>query len=317
MGDNPTVAAHELRKRYGARAALDGVSFNVAAGEIVGLLGPNGAGKTTTLSILAGVAAPDSGRVSVCGHDLAREPRAARRALGLVPQSLALYPSLTARENLGFFGRIQGLCAREARERTNRLLDAVGLADRAADRVSTFSGGMLRRLNLACGMIHDPAVLLLDEATAGVDPQSRERIFGVVAARAAERGTSVLYSTHYMEEVERLCARVVLIDHGRVVADDTVSEIVARAGSEPRLELFTERPLAAGWSHGLGGVREIRFGSRGANGAALALPSIDLVPAVLRLASEAGGSVSEFRVHKPNLQDAFIALTGHALRDEL
>jgi ABC-2 type transport system ATP-binding protein len=315
MENASAVAADGLRKRFGARIALDGVSLSVAAGEIVGLLGPNGAGKTTTLSILAGVIAPDSGRAEICGHDLVGAPAAARRRLGLVPQSLALYPTLTARENLEFFGRIEGLRTHEAHGRALRLLDEAGLADRADDPVAAFSGGMKRRLNLACGMIHGPSALLLDEATAGVDPQSRERIFAVVEDAAA-RGAAVLYSTHYMEEVERLCARVVLIDHGRVVAEGGVRELIARAGAEPRIELRTLRPLDAGWIAGFDGVRELARDDAAEPGASLVLNNVELVPAVLQRAAQIGGEVSEFFLHRPNLQDAFIALTGHALRDE-
>ncbi len=315
MENASAVVADGLRKRFGARIALDGVSLSVAAGEIVGLLGPNGAGKTTTLSILAGVIAPDSGRAEICGHDLVGAPAAARRRLGLVPQSLALYPTLTARENLEFFGRIEGLRTHEAHGRALRLLDEAGLADRADDPVAAFSGGMKRRLNLACGMIHGPSALLLDEATAGVDPQSRERIFAVVEDAAA-RGAAVLYSTHYMEEVERLCLRVVLIDHGRVVAEGGVRELIARAGAEPRIELRTLRPLDAGWIAGFDGVRELARDDAAGPGASLVLNNVELVPAVLQRAAQIGGEVSEFFLHRPNLQDAFIALTGHALRDE-
>ncbi|MGA9722410.1 MAG: ABC transporter ATP-binding protein, partial [Candidatus Binatus sp.] len=194
MNSGPMIRAEDLRKHYGERVALDGVSFTVNAGEIVGLLGPNGAGKTTTLSILSGVIAPDSGHASIATHDLATEPRLARRSVGLVPQSLALYPTLTALENLMFWGRIQGMPARDALNRARGLLEEVGLSDRADEVVEEFSGGMMRRLNIACGMIHFPAAIMLDEPTVGVDPQSRGRIFAVVEA-AAQAGGAILYST--------------------------------------------------------------------------------------------------------------------------
>ncbi len=238
------IRAEDLRKRYGDRTALDGVSFSVNAGEIVGLLGPNGAGKTTTLSILSGVIDPDSGRASIATHSLATEPRVARRSLGLVPQSLALYPTLTALENLMFWGRIQGMAARDALKRARELLEEVGLDDRADDEVEEFSGGMMRRLNIACGMIHSPAAIMLDEPTVGVDPQSRGRIFAVVE-RAAQAGGAILYSTHYMEEAERLCNRIVLIDHGNIVAQGTDRELIALAGTEPRIEISTKKKLCA------------------------------------------------------------------------
>jgi ABC-2 type transport system ATP-binding protein len=308
----PTIEAANLRKRFDGHTALDGISVSAAAGEVVGLLGPNGAGKTTTLSILAGILRPDSGAARIAGFDLSVQPEAARRKLGLVPQSIALYPALSAAENLHFFGRMQGLGAHEARSAAAKVLDQVGLADRADDVVATFSGGMKRRLNLACGMLHKPAALLLDEPTAGVDPQSRERIFAVVGAAAAA-GAAVLYSTHYMEEVERLCHRAILIDRGRVVAAGTSAELIENAGAQPRIELVTRAPLPPGWSAVLDGVSELPVDV--ANRASLALANPDQVPEVLRLAERLGGEVEEFHLHRPNLQDAFIALTGHALRD--
>ena len=231
--EKTSIRAEGLRKAFGTRVAVDGVSITVRAHELVGLLGPNGAGKTTTLSMLSGVLKPDTGSVSIAGLDLDRNPLAARRQLGLVPQSIALYPALTAAENLAFFGKIQGLAAAQSSTRTRNLLEAVGLADRAADAVEGFSGGMKRRLNLACGMIHSPEVLLLDEPTVGVDPQSRGRIFDVVVDAAAH-GAAILYSTHYMEEVERICTRVILIDHGRTVADGTAAELIAQIARRAR-----------------------------------------------------------------------------------
>ena len=267
------IRAEDLRKRYGDRVALDGVSFAVNAGEIVGLLGPNGAGKTTTLSILSGVIAPDSGRASIATHDLATEPRVARRSLGLVPQSLALYPTLTALENLMFWGRIQGMSSSDAIGHARALLAEVGLDDRADDTVGEFSGGMMRRLNIACGMMHFPAAIMLDEPTVGVDPQSRGRIFAVVEA-AAQAGGAILYSTHYMEEAERLCNRIVLIDHGKIVAQGTDRELIALAGTEPRIEIMTKKALPPGWSNGIAGVGEMPWevARRLRGGAHLALP---------------------------------------------
>jgi ABC-2 type transport system ATP-binding protein len=286
----------------------------VNAGEIVGLLGPNGAGKTTTLSILSGVIDPDSGRASIATHSLATEPRVARRSLGLVPQSLALYPTLTALENLMFWGRIQGMAARDALKRARELLEEVGLDDRADDEVEEFSGGMMRRLNIACGMIHSPAAIMLDEPTVGVDPQSRGRIFAVVE-RAAQAGGAILYSTHYMEEAERLCNRIVLIDHGKIVAQGTDRELIALAGTEPRIEISTKKKLSPGWSNGIAGVTELPWEVLDGFAAAATLHSLEQVPDVIRRAGEAGDEVIEFHVHRPNLQDAFLKLTGHALRD--
>ncbi len=308
------IRAEDLRKRYGRRVALDGVSFTVNAGEIVGLLGPNGAGKTTTLSILSGVIAPDSGRASIGSYDLAAEPRLARHSLGLVPQSLALYPTLTALENLVFFGRIEGMARRDALSHARSLLEEVGLGDRADDVVNEFSGGMMRRLNIACAMVHFPAALMLDEPTVGVDPHSRGRIFAVVEA-AAQAGCALLYSTHYMEEAERLCGRIVLIDHGKIVAQGTDRELIALAGTEPRIEIMTKKALPQGWSNGIAGVSEMQWDVLGGLGVALTLRALEQVPEVVRRAGEIGVEVVEFHVHRPNLQDAFLKLTGRALRD--
>jgi ABC-2 type transport system ATP-binding protein len=314
MNSGPMIRAEDLRKSYNGRVALDGVSFHVNAGEIVGLLGPNGAGKTTTLSILSGVIAPDSGRASIATHDLATDPRIARRSLGLVPQSLALYPTLTALENLLFWGRIQGMASSDALSHARTLLAEVGLDDRADDEVEEFSGGMMRRLNIACGMMHSPAALMLDEPTVGVDPQSRGRIFAVVEA-AAQAGSAILYSTHYMEEAERLCDRIVLIDHGKIVAQGTDRELIALAGTEPRIEIMTRKALPRGWSDGIPGVGELPWEVVDGFKAALTLHTLDQVPDVIRRAGEIGDEVIEFHVHRPNLQDAFLKLTGHALRD--
>jgi len=314
MNSGPMIRAEDLRKRYGDRVALDGVSFTVNAGEVVGLLGPNGAGKTTALSILSGVIAPDSGRASIAKHDLATDPRLARRSLGLVPQSLALYPTLTALENLLFWGRIQGMASSDALTHARTLLDEVGLGDRADDEVNEFSGGMMRRLNIACGMMHFPAAIMLDEPTVGVDPQSRGRIFAVVEA-AAQAGGAILYSTHYMEEAERLCNRIVLIDHGKIVAQGTDRELIALAGTEPRIEIMTKKALPRGWSNGIPGVGELPWEVVDGFAAALTVHTLDQVPDVIKRAGEIGDEVIEFHVHRPNLQDAFLKLTGHALRD--
>src|SRR5580692_9082449 len=286
MNSGPMIRAEDLRKSYNGRVALDGVSFLVNAGEIVGLLGPNGAGKTTTLSILSGVIAPDSGRASIATHDLATDPRVARRSLGLVPQSLALYPTLTALENLLFWGRIQGMASSDALSHARTLLAEVGLDDRADDEVEEFSGGMMRRLNIACGMMHSPAALMLDEPTVGVDPQSRGRIFAVVEA-AAQAGGAILYSTHYMEEAERLCDRIVLIDHGKIVAQGTDRELIALAGTEPRIEISTKKKLSPGWSNGIAGVTELPWEVLDGFAAAATLHSLEQVPDVIRRAGEA------------------------------
>jgi ABC-2 type transport system ATP-binding protein len=216
------LAARNLGKTFGRIVAVDGVSLKVAPGELLGLLGPNGAGKTTTVSMLAGVVPPDRGEVLVDEHRLAGDADPAKRRIGLVPQELALYEELTARDNLRCFGGLYGFRGAVLERAVGSVLELVGLADRAPrDRVSTYSGGMKRRLNLAAGLLHDPDILLLDEPTVGVDPQSRHAIFENLTALKG-RGKAILYTTHYMEEAARLCDRIVVMDHGRVIAADTL-----------------------------------------------------------------------------------------------
>ena len=217
-----------LRKAYGTLVAVHDVSFTLGAGEIVGLLGPNGAGKTTTVSIVAGLVTPTAGQVLIGGEPLAGDTDPKKRRIGLVPQDLALYDELTAFQNLRFFGALYDLDAATLARNITSALDLVGLADRANHRVSTFSGGMKRRLNLAASLLHDPDILLLDEPTVGVDPQSRNAIFDNLETLKA-RGKALLYTTHYMEEVERLADRVVIVDHGRVVASDTLEGLQQHA----------------------------------------------------------------------------------------
>jgi ABC-2 type transport system ATP-binding protein len=305
-----------LRLALGGRTVLDGVSFEVDAGEVVGLLGPNGAGKTTTLSVIATLRRADAGSAVVAGHPVLSEPDAVHRVLGLVPQAIALYPTLTARENLRFFARVLGLDRREARDAIARTLAVVGLEDRADDVVATFSGGMQRRLNLAGGLLHAPRVLLLDEPTVGVDPQSRERILDAVRGQAAA-GTAVVYSTHYMDEAERLCDRVVLIDHGRVIASGTPHALVADLDVGMRLAVVTRTTLPPDWLDGLAAVRALEGGAGNGRGheAQVTLPALAAATPVLERAAALGGEVLEFHLHQPDLQDVFLRLTGRALRD--
>jgi ABC-2 type transport system ATP-binding protein len=233
-----TVA--QLRKSFGSLVAVEDVSFSLDRGQLVGLIGPNGAGKTTTVSMIAGLMRPDRGEVLIAGQPLAGDTDPAKRRIGLVPQDLALYDELSARQNLRFFGALYGLTGRALDEAIRAALTLVGLADRARDRVKTFSGGMKRRLNLAGGLLHDPDILLLDEPTVGVDPQSRNAIFDNLE-ELKQRGKALLYTTHYMEEVERLADRIVVIDHGRVIADDTLAGLRAQSavGVDGRVTLET------------------------------------------------------------------------------
>jgi len=218
---------NKLRKTFGTLVAVDNVSFALERGQLVGLLGPNGAGKTTTVSIIAGLVTPDNGDVLIGGHRLAGDTDPAKRKIGLVPQDLALYDELSARDNLRFFGALYDLKGAVLDQAIAAAMELVELSDRARDRVKTFSGGMKRRLNLAAGLLHDPDILLLDEPTVGVDPQSRNAIFDNLET-LKRRGKALLYTTHYMEEAERLAERIVVIDHGKVIADDTLGGLRGR-----------------------------------------------------------------------------------------
>ncbi len=222
------LEVRNLRKTFGSLTAVDDVSFVVQPGRLTGLLGPNGAGKTTTVSMIAGLAAPERGQVLIGGSALSGDTDVKKRKIGLVPQDLALYDELTARDNLRFFGALYDLSGAALDQAMASVLTLVGLADRSRDRVKTFSGGMKWRLNLAAGLLHDPDVLLLDEPTVGVDPQSRNAIFDNLE-ELKRRGKALLYTTHYMEEAERLADRIVVIDRGRVVADDTLAGLHAAA----------------------------------------------------------------------------------------
>jgi ABC-2 type transport system ATP-binding protein len=224
----PMLEVEGLTRRYGARVAVAGISFRIGRGESVGLLGPNGAGKTSTLAMISGIAKPDAGNVRFDGTDSGID--ALKHRVGLVPQDLALFDELSAWANLQLFGGLYGLAATTLRERADAALALVGLADRRNERVKNFSGGMKRRLNIAGALLHDPDLVLLDEPTVGVDPQSRNAIFENLEA-LRRRGKTLLYTTHYMEEAERLCDRVLIMDHGRILADDTVVALKAQHGN--------------------------------------------------------------------------------------
>jgi ABC-2 type transport system ATP-binding protein len=224
------LEVENLVKKYGDFEAVKRISFSVEEGEVFGLLGPNGAGKTTAISMLTGIIPPTSGTARIGGHDIIEELHQVKEINGLVPQDLALYPTLSARANLNFFGRIYGLGGKELRERVEDVLRIVALTDRADDTIDTFSGGMKRRINIAAGLVHQPKLLFLDEPTVGVDPQSRNHIFESVMRLNRERGMSIVYTSHYMEEVELLCNRVAIIDQGEIIALDTIKNLIAMLG---------------------------------------------------------------------------------------
>jgi ABC-2 type transport system ATP-binding protein len=286
-GADVVLRCESLVRRFGDRTAVDGISFEIGRGETFGLLGPNGAGKTTTISIVSGVLSAHGGRVSVCGREMGPGAGAVKLAVGLVPQDIALYPELTARENLRFFGRLQGMGRRELRTRIDDVLAVVGLEPRGDDRIDSYSGGMKRRVNIAVGLLHEPALLVLDEPTVGVDPQSRNQILDSIE-QLRSGGLSVLYTTHYMEEAERLCDRIAIMDHGRLLAVGTRAELLTMA------------------SAGL---------DANANANANADADADVVVDVdVRAASDESPSTGGRR-REDDLESVFLRLTGDGLRD--
>ena len=305
-----------LTKTYGKLLAVNGLSFRAEHGETIGLLGPNGAGKTTTVSIIAGLLSPDSGEVVIDGRQIKSDKDPVKREIGLVPQDMALYNELSGRENLTFFAALYSIAGPRARKAITEALNLVGLTDRAGDKVRTFSGGMKRRLNLAAALLHDPQILLLDEPTVGVDPQSRNAIFENLEA-LKKRGKTLIYTTHYMEEAERLCDRIVIIDHGKVIADDTLSGLhnllpvtnviaielddVDRLTPEKILAL-PEVNSAELKDHTLRvGVHDL---ARGA-------------PGILRWLTDNGHPYHHVSTERPDLETVFLNLTGRSLRDSL
>ncbi len=280
------LSLSHIVKRYGPRVAVDDLSFEVLPGEILGLLGPNGAGKSTTMHVATGLLRPDAGSVTIGGTGSPSAPET-RRRLGLAPQSLAIYDLLSAEENLAFFGRLYGLSGRALGDRVDAALAFVGLGDRRRDRVDTYSGGMKRRLNIAAAVLHEPDLVLLDEPTVGVDPQSRNAIFDSIEALKAQ-GRTLVYSTHYMEEAVRLCDRVAIIDGGKVLAIDTVPALIRAHGGSPRLHVRV-------------GGRDVVSDTR------------DPLAELNRLSAEA--PVESFRVEEPTLEQVFLSLTGRTLRD--
>jgi ABC-2 type transport system ATP-binding protein len=310
----PVLRCEGLRKRFGDRQAVDGVGFEIRPGETYGLLGPNGAGKTTTISMICGVLARDEGSVVIVGEPLEGGVAAAKRLVGIVPQDLAIYPDLTARENLVFFGRLYGLGGRELRGRVDEVLAVVDLVDRAKDRTSTYSGGMKRRLNIAIGMLHRPRLLVLDEPTVGVDPQSRNAILSSVEELGAE-GIGILYTTHYMEEAERLCDRVGVMDEGRIIAEGTRDELVRLVGGQDRIALGAAGNIrgAAAAVRAVAGVTDVTSREGGLD--VLVSDAGAMLPRLLEIVAAAGVTVRSVEIVEPDLEAVFLHLTGKALRD--
>jgi ABC-2 type transport system ATP-binding protein len=308
----PILEVIDVHKRYGPTVALDGVRFEVEAGELFGLLGPNGAGKTTLLSLLSCLLEADSGELRIQGTRVTLADRELRRRIGIVPQELAIYGELTARENLEFFGELYGITGSQLRSRVKEVLSAIGLEDRANMRAGRFSGGMKRRLNLGAAIVHNPALLLLDEPTTGVDPQSRNHIFDEVR-RLNEAGVTIVYTTHYMEEVETLCKRVGIMDHGRLIACDSLPGLLQKLESSirfrvPRVtvqlrERIKEMPDVS--------LRELQD-------QVLEVECWDVtnvLPKLLAALSDLHIPLQSLETHEPNLERVFLHLTGRQLRD--
>jgi ABC-2 type transport system ATP-binding protein len=308
------LVVRDVVRRFGDLVAVDGVSFRIAPGETYGLLGPNGAGKTTTISVVAGLLRADAGSVTVLGRPVGPRHVDVKRHVGLVPQDLAIYPELSARENLMYFGRLQGMRGRELTRRVGEVLETVGLADRAKDPTKEYSGGMRRRLNIGVGLLHRPALLILDEPTVGVDPQSRNAILESVEALSGE-GMAVLYTTHYMEEAERLCDRIGIIDSGRIQAEGTRSELIRLTGELDRVRLAGDGDVA-GAAAAVARVPGVQHVDADRTGMLLTVADAPTaVAAVVAAATGAGMTLTDVEIARPNLESVFLQLTGKALRD--
>lgn len=308
------LSCADLRKTYGERRAVDGVGFSIGPSETYGLLGPNGAGKTTTISMICGLLVRDGGTVVVDGREVDIGTAAAKQAIGLVPQELAIYPELTARENLRFFGQLYGMGGVQLGKRIDEVLEIIGLADRATERTDGFSGGMKRRLNIGIGLLHRPKLLVLDEPTVGVDPQSRNAILSSVE-ELGRAGMAILYTTHYMEEAERLCDRVGIIDNGRIRAEGTRRELTAMVGQRDRVELGARGDLraAADAVRGLAGVEDVSVHEGGLS--IMVEDARHHLPRLLETVADLDVAVTNVEVVEPDLEAVFLHLTGRALRD--
>lgn len=296
----------KVERSFGKTKALRGVSIEVPPGEQMALLGPNGAGKTTLVRAICRRLRIDSGTIEIFGHSIVQA--AALRQLGLVPQELAIYGDLTARENLSAFGRLHGLRGRSLSRRVDWALEWIGLEDRKSDLTKTFSGGMKRRVNLACGVLHGPKILLLDEPTVGVDPQSRQRIFDMLDELRVE-GTTIILTTHHLDEAQSQCDRIVILDHGEIIADGTLDDLIEHTtGSERHVSLRIEGQLMTN-------IPNLDWDENAqCFTAQISDPAVEL-PSLLHRIRAGGGNVLDLEMHQPNLHDVFIHLTGRELRE--
>jgi ABC-2 type transport system ATP-binding protein len=328
MKDGIAIRAKELRRRFGTLEAVKGIDFEVARGEIFSLLGPNGAGKSTTISMLSCLLAPTGGNAWVMGHSILDEQTAVKQSIGVVPQELALYEDMSARENLNFWGQMYNLRGAELARRVDEVLALIGLEERSRERVETFSGGMKRRVNLGIALLHKPELLIMDEPTVGIDPQSRRHILDGVKALNAE-GRTVLYTTHYMEEAEELSDHIAIMDRGEIIACGSNDELVQIVGEQSRVDLTLNGEagsLLETWQ-ALPGVVRATIGdgasSENDNGEVELSQTVSLLvddsnlvlPALFETATAAGRRITAVDIQEPNLESVFLHLTGRALRD--
>lgn len=314
------VEVKDLRKQYNPPegvTAVQGVSFAIRQGEIFSLLGPNGAGKSTTISMLSCLLTPTSGDATIDGHSITGDAKAVKQVIGVVPQEIALYDTISARENLTFWGKMYGLSGEKLKERVAEVLKIAGLADRAEEKVATFSGGMKRRINIAVGLLHNPKVLYMDEPTVGIDPQSRRRILDTVQ-ELNDQGLTVLYTTHYMEEAEELSDRIGIIDHGQLIAVGTQDELTDLVGqydtvrldvgetTELNGTLVTDMMAVEGVHQAHGEGEQVIVQAEDAN---------VVLPRILQTVTAHGRSIRRIEIQEPNLEAVFLHLTGRALRD--
>jgi len=325
---DPILTAHDLRKSFGDNEAVKGISFTILPGEIFSLLGPNGAGKSTTINMLSCLIEPTGGAAEIAGHSILTDSLGVRRAIGVVPQEIALYDSLTARQNLEFWGRLYDMSGKELTARIDEVLETVGLSDRAKDKIKTYSGGMKRRINIAAGLLHKPQLLFMDEPTVGIDPQSRRRILDMVR-ELRDRGMTVLYTTHYMEEAEELSDRIGIIDKGELIALGTLDELTKVVGEQETLSLYLAEGAALAMAAADGedpadsGQVTLFAGLPGVIGAAAVDSRIIVnvadagaaLPGVVGRANEAGLQLRSVDIQEPNLEAVFLHLTGRGLRD--